>query len=43
MTATEEPVIVLIKIVIFHFILPAVITLGVSKRCVKSVISVRGI
>lgn len=35
MTATEEPVIVLIKIVIFHFILPAVITLGVSEAMRK--------
>lgn len=31
MTATEPPVLVLIKIAIFHFVLPAVITLGVSE------------
>ena len=31
MTASESPVTVIIKIIIFHFILPAVITLGVSE------------
>ncbi len=31
MTATEPPVLVLIKIVIFHFVLPAVLTLGVAE------------
>lgn len=31
MAATEAPVIVLIKIVIFHFLLPAVVTMGVAQ------------
>ena len=35
MTATEEPVIVLIKIIVFHFVLPAAITLGVSEAMRK--------
>ena len=35
MTATEDPVLVLIKIAVFHFILPAVITLGVSEAMRK--------
>ena len=31
MTAFESPVLVLIKIVVFHFLLPAVITMGVAR------------
>lgn len=31
MTAFESPILVLIKIVIFHFLLPAVITMGVAR------------
>ena len=31
MAATESPVLVLIKIVIFHFLLPAVVTMGVAQ------------
>lgn len=31
MTATESPLVVLIKIVVFHFVLPALLTLGISE------------
>ena len=31
MTATESPTMVLVKIAVFHFILPAVLTLAVSE------------
>ena len=35
MAAVEEPVVVLLKIAVFHFILPAVITLAVAKQMRK--------
>jgi hypothetical protein len=31
MTATESPVTVLIKIIVFHFLLPAVLTMGIAQ------------
>jgi uncharacterized membrane protein len=31
MAATESPILVLIKIMVFHFLLPAVVTMGVAQ------------